>query len=77
MIAFREPGAVKYSLVGSSMDYGMQLIKNEGFASLFKGAGRNIRGVTGAGVLAGYDQLKYYYVLYRYGEEAAKELKRI
>jgi len=64
---------VKYK---SSMDCGMQVIKNEGFSSLFKGAGANIlRGVAGAGVLAGFDQFKYYYVLYRYGEEATKELK--
>ena len=64
---------VKYK---SSLDCGMQVIKNEGVASLFKGAGANIlRGVAGAGVLAGFDKFKYYYVLYRYGEEATKFLK--
>jgi solute carrier family 25 (adenine nucleotide translocator) protein 4/5/6/31 len=64
---------VKYK---SSLDCGMQVIKNEGVGSLFKGAGANIlRGVAGAGVLAGFDQFKYYYVLWRYGEEATKFLK--
>merc|ERR1711976_58286 len=43
--------AVKYS---GSLDCGAQILKNEGVASLFKGAGANIlRGAAGAGVLAG------------------------
>ena len=64
---------VKYK---SSLDCGMQILKNEGMRSLFKGAGANIlRGIAGAGVLAGFDKAKYYYVLYRYGEEATKFLK--
>merc|ERR1719431_158504 len=34
-------------------------VKNEGFMSLMKGAGANIlRGVAGAGVLAGFDKFK-------------------
>jgi solute carrier family 25 (adenine nucleotide translocator) protein 4/5/6/31 len=38
---------------------GLQVIKNEGMKSLFKGAGANIlRAVAGAGVLSGYDQLQ-------------------
>merc|ERR1712137_785017 len=45
--------AVKYK---NSMDCGMQVVKNEGVGTLFKGAGANIlRGVAGAGVLAGFD----------------------
>jgi len=64
---------VKYK---GSFDCGMQVIKNEGVKSLFKGAGANVlRGIAGAGVLSGFDKFKYYYVLYRYGEEATKELK--
>jgi solute carrier family 25 (mitochondrial adenine nucleotide translocator), member 4/5/6/31 len=47
---------VKYN---SSMDCAVQIIKNEGVKSLFKGAGANIlRAVAGAGALAGYDQLQ-------------------
>merc|ERR1712055_493690 len=43
--------AVKYK---NSLDCGMQVMKNEGFMSLMKGAGANIlRGVAGAGVFAG------------------------
>lgn len=41
----------------------MQILKNEGIASMFKGAGANIlRGVAGAGVLAGFDKFKEIYV---------------
>jgi len=48
--------AVKYS---SSMACGREIIKKEGVTSLFKGAGANIlRGIAGAGVLSGYDQLQ-------------------
>jgi len=48
--------AVKYN---GSMDCFKQILKNEGAASLFKGAGANIlRAVAGAGVLAGYDKLQ-------------------
>jgi solute carrier family 25 (mitochondrial adenine nucleotide translocator), member 4/5/6/31 len=45
----------KYS---SSMDCAVQIVKNEGFKALFKGAGANIRRAVGAGSLAGYDQLQ-------------------
>jgi len=48
--------AVKYK---SSLDAATQIIKAEGVASLFKGAGANIlRGVAGAGVLSIYDQMQ-------------------
>merc|ERR1712177_153961 len=46
-------GGVKYN---GSLDCFRQVLKNEGFMSLMKGAGANIlRGVAGAGVLAGSD----------------------
>jgi len=55
--------AVKYN---SSVDCGMQILKNEGFMSLMKGAGANIlRGVAGAGVLAGSDVVKEAYIAFR------------
>merc|ERR1711970_960348 len=58
--------AVKYN---SSLDCAQQVIKNEGFMSLMKGAGANIlRGVAGAGVLAGSDVVKKAYVNYRLGK---------
>lgn len=48
--------AVKYN---GSIDCGMKIMKNEGFASLFKGAGANIlRGIAGAGALAGYKKFQ-------------------
>jgi len=48
--------AVKYN---SSMHAFSEIVKAEGVASLFKGAGANIlRAVAGAGVLAGYDKLQ-------------------
>jgi len=41
------------------VDCGVQVVKAEGVASLFKGAGANIlRGVAGAGVLSMYDKLQ-------------------
>jgi len=57
--------AVKYK---GSIDCGMQIIKSEGFMSLMKGAGANIlRGVAGAGVLAGFDKFKEVYISWRVG----------
>ncbi|WVR06360.1 ADP,ATP carrier protein, mitochondrial [Kwoniella sp. DSM 27419] len=48
--------AVKYR---SSVDCARQVIAREGARSLFKGAGANIlRGMAGAGVLAGYDKMQ-------------------
>jgi len=47
----------------SSLDCGMQVIKNEGFMSLMKGAGANVlRGIAGAGVLSGFDVVKKAYI---------------
>jgi len=52
--------AVKYA---SSIDCGMQILRNEGMKSFFKGAGANVlRGVAGAGVLAGFDFVKDAYI---------------
>lgn len=48
--------AVKYK---GSIDCALQIMKNEGFKSFFKGAGANIlRAVAGAGALAGYKQFQ-------------------
>merc|ERR1711893_584759 len=55
--------AVKYK---NSMDCAVQVVKNEGFMSPMKGAGANIlRGVAGAGVLAGFDKFKEVYISWR------------
>merc|ERR1712207_127653 len=52
-----------------SIDCGMQILKNEGFMSKMKGAGANIlRGVAGAGVLAGFDKFKEIYIAFRVGQ---------
>lgn len=57
--------AVKYN---GSMDCAVQIMKNEGFGSFFKGAGANIlRGVAGAGVLAGFDGFQALYISWRMG----------
>jgi solute carrier family 25 (adenine nucleotide translocator) protein 4/5/6/31 len=54
-----------------SMDCAVQILKNEGMATFFKGAGANIlRGVAGAGVLAGFDTVKDIYVKTVYGDDA-------
>merc|ERR1711974_62393 len=58
--------AVKYK---GSIDCGMQILKNEGFMSMMKGAGANIlRGVAGAGVLAGFDKFQAMYISWRLGQ---------
>jgi len=52
--------AVKYS---GSLDCTVQVLRNEGITSFFKGAGANIlRGMAGAGVLAGFDKFKQLYI---------------
>jgi len=57
--------AVKYK---GSIDCGMQILKNEGFMSMMKGAGANVlRGVAGAGVLAGFDAFQKVYIQWRLG----------
>jgi len=54
---------VKYK---GSMDCFVQVMKNEGPMSLMKGAGANIlRGIAGAGVLAGFDKFKAVYLDWR------------
>jgi solute carrier family 25 (adenine nucleotide translocator) protein 4/5/6/31 len=54
---------VKYK---GSIDCTVQILKNEGFMSMMKGAGANIlRGVAGAGVLAGFDKFKELYINWR------------
>merc|ERR1711929_57637 len=58
-------GGVKYK---GSFDCFRQVLANEGFMSLMKGAGANIlRGVAGAGVLAGFDKFKEVYIAFRTG----------
>lgn len=55
--------AVKYK---NSMDCAVQVVKNEGPMTLMKGAGANIlRGIAGAGVLAGFDKFKEIYIRFR------------
>jgi solute carrier family 25 (adenine nucleotide translocator) protein 4/5/6/31 len=52
--------AVKYK---GAVDCTVQIMKNEGFMSMMKGAGANVlRGVAGAGVLAGFDKFKEVYI---------------
>jgi len=52
--------AVKYN---GSIDCTVQVFKNEGILSFYKGAGANIlRGMAGAGVLAGFDKFKQLYI---------------
>lgn len=52
--------AVKYN---GSLDCSMQIMKSEGIKSFFKGAGANVlRGMAGAGVLAGFDKVKAFYI---------------
>merc|ERR1719430_1541767 len=56
-------GAVKYK---GSIDCAVQIMKNEGFMSMMKGAGANIlRGIAGAGVLAGFDKFQELYIKWR------------
>merc|ERR1712227_630697 len=50
----------------SSVDCGMQILKNEGFMSMMKGAGADIlRGIAGAGVLSGFDLVRNAYIAMR------------
>jgi len=49
-----------------SIDCAQQILKNEGFMSMMKGAGANVlRGVAGAGVLSGFDFVKKAYIKMR------------
>ena len=55
----------------SSFDCGVQIVKNEGFTSLFKGAGANIlRGMGGALVISGFDTVKQAYIEWRFPKQA-------
>jgi len=57
--------AVKYK---GSWDCAQQIMKNEGMKSMFKGAGANIlRGMAGAGVLAGFDKFQQLYIAWKEG----------
>jgi len=57
--------AVKYK---SSYHAFLEIVKKEGYKSLFKGAGANVlRAIAGAGVLAGYDQLQLIFFGKTYG----------
>merc|ERR1712150_368701 len=57
--------AVKYN---GAIDCASQIMKNEGFISMMKGAGANVlRGVAGAGVLAGFDVISAAYIKFRTG----------
>lgn len=61
-------GGVAYN---GSIDAARQILAKEGVKSFFKGAGANIlRGVAGAGVLAGFDTITDAYVRYAYGPDA-------
>eukprot|EP00005_Dracoamoeba_jomungandri_P003607 CAMPEP_0174250390 /NCGR_PEP_ID=MMETSP0439-20130205/573_1 /TAXON_ID=0 /ORGANISM="Stereomyxa ramosa, Strain Chinc5" /LENGTH=315 /DNA_ID=CAMNT_0015330443 /DNA_START=45 /DNA_END=992 /DNA_ORIENTATION=+ len=52
----------------NSWDCAQYILKNEGFKSYFKGAGANIlRGIAGAGVLAGFDTIRNFYIEMAYG----------
>merc|ERR1711954_283143 len=56
-------GGVKYK---GSIDCGRQILANEGFMSMMKGAGANVlRGVAGVGVLAGFDKFQEMYIAWR------------
>jgi len=60
-------GGVKYR---GSFHCFTSILKSEGPMSLMKGAGANIlRGVAGAGVLAGFDEFKAYYIQWRTSQQ--------
>lgn len=57
-----------------SLHCATEILKKEGFTSFFKGAGANIlRGVAGAGVLAGFDEVCALYCSWKYGDAPAKK----
>jgi len=61
--------AVKYN---GSLDCAVKILGTEGVVAFFKGAGANIlRGVAGAGVLAGFDKFQKLYISMK--ESATKE----
>ena len=57
--------AVKYN---GSIDCAVQILKNEGVKSYFKGAGANVlRGIAGALVISGYDRLQLLFFGKKFG----------
>jgi len=63
--------AVKYK---GSVDCTLQILKHEGFFSFFKGAGANIlRGMAGAGTLAGFDLFQNAYIDFKYPNKSKKD----
>lgn len=61
-------GMAKADMYKGSIDCAAKIMKAEGFMSFMKGAGANIlRGIAGAGVLAGFDELKKFYAFQVYG----------
>jgi len=63
--------AVKYS---GSLDCAVKILKAEGIGAFFKGAGANIlRGVAGAGVLAGFDKFQKLYIDFKEGATKEKD----
>jgi solute carrier family 25 (adenine nucleotide translocator) protein 4/5/6/31 len=68
-------GGAKTMQYKGSWDCTQYIMKNEGMGSFFKGAGANIlRGVAGAGVLAGFDTIVYWYVKLMYGKEGGAKI---
>jgi len=66
--------AVKYK---GAWDCAVQIIQKEGMGAMFKGAGANIlRGMAGAGVLAGFDKFQDLYVEWKVGPDAGKKDKK-
>merc|ERR1712186_21996 len=64
--------AVKYN---GSLDCTVQVFRNEGITSFYKGAGANIlRGMAGAGVLAGFDKFKQLYINLKEGGKQEAEV---
>merc|ERR1712071_661872 len=62
-------GGVKYN---GSFDCARQIMANGGFMSMMKGAGANVlRGVAGAGVLAGFDKFQSLYIQWRTGAQVS------
>jgi len=65
--------AAKYK---GSIDCGMQIMGKEGVGAFFKGAGANIlRGLAGAGVLAGFDEFQGLYLRFRGFDTAGGDKK--
>jgi len=58
----------------NSIDCGTKVLKEEGIAAMYKGAGSNIlRGLAGALVLVGFDYCKSYYLEWKYPELKGKK----